>query len=188
MCIGKFPAQRHEAGHFRPRAVGDEQRVGADVERRRRAEFAAPQPDGAHVLKVLVQHVRHHAEHVGQVRRRRSRIRSRQTTIVVKFSAHDSDCFAPIRRSRPGGLRVSIMRPAKVAHDQLVERLRRPVRLAESVLVAGEGRSCSPRRLRLCGWSACTHSVFACSHASRLLAFQLLSRFCVGTWQRKNTS
>ena len=67
MCSGNFQPKRHEARHLRPGAVGNEQRVGADIERRRRAEFAAPQPDGAHVLEILVQHVRHHAEHVGQI-------------------------------------------------------------------------------------------------------------------------
>ena len=38
----ELPAQHHEASHLRPSAIGDEQRVGADVEWRRGAEFAAP--------------------------------------------------------------------------------------------------------------------------------------------------
>ena len=39
---GKFPTQQPEAGHFRPSAIGDKQRVGTDVERRRCAKLAAP--------------------------------------------------------------------------------------------------------------------------------------------------
>ena len=97
----KFPTQHHEAGHLGPGAVGDEQRVGADVERRRGAEFAAPQSDGAHVLEVLIQHVRHHAEHVGQIA---------VCDLILEVAdddrgevlAHASDCLAPIRRNSAG--------------------------------------------------------------------------------------
>ena len=63
----ELPPQRHEAGQFGPCAVGDEERVVADVERRRGAEFSPPLSDGAHVLEVLIQHVRDHAQHFGKV-------------------------------------------------------------------------------------------------------------------------
>ena len=104
MCVGKFPTQRHEASHLRPSAIGDEQRVGADVERRGRAEFAAPHADGAHVLEVLIQHVRDHAQHVGKLA---------VCDLVLEVAdddrgevlAHDIDCLAPIRRNRPGDRR-----------------------------------------------------------------------------------
>jgi hypothetical protein len=39
---GELPTERHEAGHLSPRGIGDEQRVGADVKRRRVAEVSAP--------------------------------------------------------------------------------------------------------------------------------------------------
>ena len=43
----------------------------------------------------------------------------------------------------------------------------------------------APSALRLV---ACTHAVFACPHAAKLLEFQMLSRFVLGTWHRKKTS
>ena len=108
----ELPAQHHEARHLGPRAVGDEQRIGADVERRGRAKFSAPHADGAHVLKILIQHVRDHAQHVGK---------SAVLDFVFEVDdvdggevlAHDSDCFAPIIRNSAGWSSVSIMRPAK---------------------------------------------------------------------------
>ena len=89
------------------------------------------------MLKVFIQHVRDHAQHV------------RQFTVgdlVFEVAdddrgeilAHDSDCFAPIRRSRAGWLLRSIMRSGEGRLDQFVERLLWPLRLGESVGVAGE--------------------------------------------------
>ena len=75
-------------------------------------KFSAPHPDGAHVLKILIQHVHDHAQHPGK---------STVFDFVFevddvdrgKVLAHDSDCFAPILRSSAGWSSVSIMRPAK---------------------------------------------------------------------------
>ena len=91
----------HEAGHFRPCGIGDEQCVGADVERRRGAEFAAPHSDGAHVLKVRIQHVRDHAQHVREFA---------VCNFVLEVAdddraevlAHAKVCLAPIKRNSPG--------------------------------------------------------------------------------------
>jgi hypothetical protein len=109
---GELPAERLEARHLCPRAVSNEQRVGADVERWSRAEVATPQADGAYVLKVFVQHVHDHAQHTGK---------SAVFDFVFEVAdvdrgevlAHDSDCFAPIFRNNAGWSSVSIMRPAK---------------------------------------------------------------------------
>ena len=109
----EFPAQRHEAGHLSPCGIRDEERIGADVERRRGAEFTAPHLDGAHVLKVLVQHVRDHAEHVGQLAVGDFVLEVDDDNGCEIF-AHDSSCLAPIRRNRAGCSSWSIIRPAKV--------------------------------------------------------------------------
>src|SRR5262249_45452048 len=108
----KWPVQNYETGQLGPWAVGDEKRVGADVERRDRAELSAPQPDGAYVLEELIQHVHDHAQHARK---------SARLNLVFEVTdadrnevlAHDSDCLAPILRSSAGWSSVSIMRPAK---------------------------------------------------------------------------
>ena len=116
----EFPPERHEASHLGPCAVGNEQRVGSDVERRRRAEFAAPQTDGAHVLEIFIQHVRHHAQHV-----RKFAVRDLVLEIAdddrARSSAHDTDCFAPIRRNRAG----MVARVDHAARECRVDQLER---------------------------------------------------------------
>ena len=67
MCFGNFHPSVMKHGHLGPRAIGDEERVVADVEWRRRAEFAPPLANSAHVLKVLVQHVNDHTQHPRKV-------------------------------------------------------------------------------------------------------------------------
>jgi len=102
-----------KTGQLGPRAVGDEKRVGADVETRDRAELSAPHSDGAYVLEELVQDVHDHAQHARK---------SARLNLVFEVTdvdrdevfAHDSDCLAPILRSSAGWSSVSIMRPAKV--------------------------------------------------------------------------
>ena len=81
--------------------VGDEQRIGADVEGRARAELAAPQLDGAHVLEMLVEHVRHHAQRIWKIAVG-DLILEVADDDRAEIPAHDTDCFAPIKRSRPG--------------------------------------------------------------------------------------
>jgi hypothetical protein len=54
-----------KARHLGPCAVGDEERIVADVERRRAAEVAAPLAHAAHMLEIFVQQVRDHAQRVG---------------------------------------------------------------------------------------------------------------------------
>ena len=101
-----------KTGQLGPRAVGDEKRVGADVETRDRAELSAPHSDGAHVLEKLIQYVHDHAQHARK---------SARLNLVFEVTdvdrdevlAHDSDCLAPILRSSAGWSSVSIMRPAK---------------------------------------------------------------------------
>ena len=108
----KLPTQNYETGQLGPRTVGDEQRIGADIERRGRAKLSPPHADGAHVLKKLIQHVHDHAQHTGK---------SAVFDFVFEVDdvdggevlTHDSDCFAPIFRNSAGWSSVSIMRPAK---------------------------------------------------------------------------
>jgi hypothetical protein len=59
LVLGEFPAQRHEVGELSPGAVGNEQRVGSEIERRCGAEFVAPQPDGAHVSEIFTARRQH---------------------------------------------------------------------------------------------------------------------------------
>ena len=59
----KWPAQNYETGQLGPRAVGDEKRIGANIEWRSRTKLSAPHSDGAYVLKELIQHVHDHAQH-----------------------------------------------------------------------------------------------------------------------------
>ena len=101
----KPPAELQEARHLGPQAVADDQRIGADIEWRCRAELAAPEPDGADVPEILIQHVGHHAEHARKI-----------AVVDLIFEIDDDDrakavfdCrhqsrsgFAPIRRSRAG--------------------------------------------------------------------------------------
>jgi len=61
----ELPSQHLEASHLRPGGVGNKEGVGTSIERRDRAEVAAPESHGVHVLELLVQYVRHHAQHVG---------------------------------------------------------------------------------------------------------------------------
>ena len=111
---GERPAQDLEAGHFRPQRVADDERVGADVEGRGRAELSPPQMDGAHVLQVLVQHVCHHAQRLGELAGVGLELEIDDDDLVEVSAAHVGSCLAPIRRSRPGCVSSMIMRPAKV--------------------------------------------------------------------------
>jgi hypothetical protein len=98
---GELPAKHLETSHLRPCAIGDEQRVGTNIERRCSAKLAAPQTDGAHVSKIFIEHMRDHAQHVREIA---------FPTFVLevgdhdlrKISTHDTDCLAPISRSNPG--------------------------------------------------------------------------------------
>ena len=94
------PAQHLEAGHFRPGAVGDKQRVGADVERRFGAEFAAPQSDGAYVAKLFIQHMGDHAQRIGKVAVC-DFVFEIANNDGAEIIAHDVDCLAPIKRKSP---------------------------------------------------------------------------------------
>src|SRR5258708_7296369 len=98
---GKFPTQRHEAGHLRPRAIGDEERVVSNVERRSGAELSAPQSNGAHVLEVLVQLVRYHAQWIGKFTVADFVFEIRDDD-VTEVAAHETACLAPSRRNRAG--------------------------------------------------------------------------------------
>jgi hypothetical protein len=99
--LGEFPAQHHKTGELGPGAIGDEQRVGADIEGRRRTEFTTPQSDGADVPEILVQHVRHHAQHVRQLAVF-DLIFEVADDDCREMPAHSSTCLAPIMRSRAG--------------------------------------------------------------------------------------
>src|SRR5262249_9026511 len=93
----KWPAQNYETGQLGPRAISNEKRVTADVERWGLAKLSAPHPDGAYVLKILIQHAHDHAQHARK---------SARLNLVFEVAdvdraevlAHDSDCFAPILR------------------------------------------------------------------------------------------
>src|SRR5262245_15881512 len=107
----KWPTQGYETSQLGPRAVGDEKCVGADVERRDRAELSAPHADGAHVLEELVQHVHDHAQHARKPAGF-DFVFEVNDVDLGEVLAHDSDCFAPILRSSAGWSSVSTMRPA----------------------------------------------------------------------------
>src|SRR6516225_4415473 len=100
--------------------------------------------------------------------------------------AHD-DCRAPIRRRRPGWSSLLIMRPANVfsisSASDCDGHFGSGNGLSSRVKVTLYASTPSSRRL-----VACVQNVFACSQALRLLALYALSRFWLGTWQRKNTS
>src|SRR5262249_3647383 len=95
----KLPSQRHEAGHLRPCGVCHEKRIVTDIKRWRCAEVSAPHPNGTYVLKVLVQHVRDHAQDV-----RKFAVCDFVLEVADnnRREVHDTDCFAPIRRSKAG--------------------------------------------------------------------------------------
>ena len=95
------PAQYFEALHLGPSAIGNKQGIGTDIEGRALAEFPAPQLYGAHMFEMFIEHMRHHAKRI------------RKITVVdlilevgdddrAEITTHDTDCFAPIKRSRPG--------------------------------------------------------------------------------------
>src|SRR5262245_5025220 len=108
----KWPTQGYEAGQLGPRAVGDQECVGADVKRRGRAKLSTPHPDGAYVLEELVQHVHDHAQHARKPAGF-DFVFEVNDIDLGEVLAHDNDCFAPIFRSKAGWSSTSIMRPAK---------------------------------------------------------------------------
>ena len=103
---GKAPAELQEARHFGPQAVADDQRIGSDIERRRRSKLAAPESDGVDVPEILVQHIRHHAEHVRQIAVVDLIFEidngDRAKTVFDPGPSSRRSCLAPIRRSSAG--------------------------------------------------------------------------------------
>jgi hypothetical protein len=65
--LGERPTQHLEACHLRPRRIGDEKRIVSDVERWPRPELTTPLPNGANMLKMFVQLVQHHTQHVREL-------------------------------------------------------------------------------------------------------------------------
>ena len=126
-----MPAEHHEAGELGPGGVRDDQGVGAGVERRPRAEFAAPHADGPHVAQVLIQHVRHHAQDVRQVA---------VGDLVLEVDDDDrpevrltTSTLGP-EQAQQGGMVVAVDHAARErVLDQLGEGLRRPLRLRKCV-------------------------------------------------------
>ena len=100
MCLGNLHL---ETGHFGPATVPAEQRVGTDIKRRCGAELTPPPPHGAHVSKLLVQYVRHHAQHVRQIAVLDLIFEVSDDNVPEVFAhSYDTDGFAPTNRSRPG--------------------------------------------------------------------------------------
>ena len=60
------------------------------------------------MLEVRVQHVRYHAEHVGRIAANEVAVTTLDLVLEVadddrrEMPTHDSDCFAPIKRSNVG--------------------------------------------------------------------------------------
>src|SRR5262249_34947585 len=108
----KLPTQHQKTRHFRPRAVGDEERVVFNIERWCLVELTAPLPYGAHVPKVLVELARDHAQYTWKLTVADFIFKIRDDD-AAKVAAHDTDCLAPIRRSNAGWSSLIIMRPAK---------------------------------------------------------------------------
>src|SRR3974377_1270785 len=108
----KPPTQHLEAGHLGPRWIGDEERIVSDVERGLRVELITPLPNGAHVLEMLVQLVRHHTQHIRKITAADFIFEVRDDD-PAKVAAHYTACLPPIRRSNAGWSSLTIMRPAK---------------------------------------------------------------------------
>ena len=95
------------------------------------------------MLKVLVQHVHHHAQHVGKIATNEmasppaTSYSKSQTTIVVKCSLTTATALRRSGAAAPGDLRVDHATHEGLL-DQVDERLLRPLRFREGVVIAGE--------------------------------------------------
>src|SRR6516165_9130706 len=140
----------------------------------------------AHVLKILIQHVRHHAQYVWQIAVG-DLVFEIADNNVGEVAAHEMTGFAPTKRNRPGWSARSIMRPSKVFAISST---------SDCVGHCGSGNAfCSLAKVVLYPSTpsspllvTCVHSVLASSQPARLVSFQRLSKFCVGTWHKTNLS
>ena len=111
--LGEPPAELQKTSHLRPRRIGDDHRVGADVEGRLRAEIAPPPADGAHVPEMFVQHVGDHAQDAGKAAGR-DLIFEIEDDDRPKYLAHESFCLQADQAPPSRTSRSRIIRPSKV--------------------------------------------------------------------------
>src|SRR5258708_3507614 len=101
--LRKLPAQLQETSELRPRGVSDKQSVRLDVERRRRFKLVSPQPDGANVPELVVQHMRDHAQRSGEAAGSDLVFEIANDDLAkASVPVHDSDCLRPMMRSKQG--------------------------------------------------------------------------------------
>ena len=180
----KLPAQLHEACQLRPCAVGDEESVGANVKGRSGAEVATPQACWCARAGSF------HPARTPPCTARREDCRVRPRTRSHKRRRRGSasrPVRAPVSRFSASSSSLTMVRPVNAAPDQLGGGLLRPLGLGEGINVLGLGDVIVLKAVVL--EAGHPHpTVLAISMASRLLWFQVLSRFCVGTEARKNSS
>src|SRR6516165_9650302 len=81
----KCPAQYHETSQFRPCAISNKECVGANIEWRSLAKVTAPQPNGAYVPEMGVQHIHDHTQHAGKIAVSISYSKSTMLIVVKHF-------------------------------------------------------------------------------------------------------